>query len=149
VPRPRSPLAAGLIALAVTACGGHTATKKDVIARGNGICTQTLREARVAASGGTALSSYLPRLVPLVEKEVQQLRKLPRPAKDRAVLNRYLAAVAAEGDLYRQLAAAAQRNDTASVRRVLAHLGSNPGTSLARSYGLTACATAATTAVPR
>jgi hypothetical protein len=126
---------------------GSSPTKKDVIARGNGICTQTLREARVAASTGGALSSYLPRLVPLVEKEVQQLRKLPRPAKDKALLNRYLAAVTAEGNLYHQLAAAAQSNDAAALRRALAQLSANPASALARSYGLTACAAATTTAV--
>jgi hypothetical protein len=133
-----------LLAVVVSACGVSSASKKDVIARGNAICTATVRAVRSTGSGatgtGSALDAYLQRIVPIVEKEVAQLRKLPRPTPDRALLNRYLAAIARAGAQYRALGSAARVHDSAGVAQVLGELRSNPAPGLARQYGLTACA---------
>ena len=62
------------VCIAATACGGHTATKQDVIARANGICINALRAARSvpppAGAGGSpaALAAYLQKVVPIVRE---------------------------------------------------------------------------------
>ncbi len=147
-------LAACLVAVAATACGGSSATKKDVIARGNAICADAVRSVRAVApppAGSTsaaALSGYFQHLLPIVSKEVSQLRKLPRPSTDTALLNRYIDAVIQAGATYKQLAAAAHRNDLTSVARDLSALRANPAQSLAQRYGMNQCAAATGTASP-
>jgi hypothetical protein len=146
--------AACLTAVLATACGGSSATKEDVIARGNAICSSALSSARAVVppgkgtSSGTALAGYFKQLEPIVAKEVSQLRKLPRPSTDKAVLNRYIDSVTKAGDVYKQLVAAAQRNDIPGVAKYLSALRDSPAQSLARQYGMSQCAAAAGTATP-
>jgi len=148
-------LAAALAALVVTACGGHTATKQDVIARGNAICAGAQRDLLAApspAAGETSLpglAEYLSAIMPILRREVSNLRALPRPPADRALLNQYISAVASLGVIYGKLAAAARRGDQDAVNLALAQLAANPASSLAARYGLNQCAGAAGTAVPR
>jgi hypothetical protein len=131
--------------LAATACGGHTVTKKDVIARANGICIRTLRAVRSVpppaggAGSPSALAPYLQKVAPIVEKEASDTRALPRPAQDRALLNRYVAAVTASANQYRALASAAEKGDSAAVSQGLATLRVSPVPALAARYGLTRC----------
>jgi hypothetical protein len=131
--------------LAATACGGHTVTKKDVIARANGICINALRAVRSLPppSGGarspSALAPYLQKVAPIVEKEASETRALPRPTQDRALLNRYVAAVTASANQYRALADAAKNGDSAALSQGLAALRASPVPALAARYGLTRC----------
>jgi hypothetical protein len=139
--------------LAVTACGEHAVTKKDVIARANGICITALRalSSIPAPAGGTgspaALAAYLEKVVPVVEKEASATRALPRPAKDRAILNRYVAAVSVGARQYRTLETAARNGDTAAVSQDLAALRASRAPGLAAQYGLTRCNASAGTGV--
>jgi hypothetical protein len=145
--------AAAAACVAITACGGHTVTKQDVIARANGICINALRAARslpapaVGTGSTAALAAYLDRLVPIVEKQASQTRALPRPARDRAILNRYVAAVSAGANQYRTLLTAAKNADSAAVSHGLATLRASPAAALAARYGLTRCNAAAGTGV--
>jgi hypothetical protein len=138
--------------LAATACGGHAATKKDVIARADGICVNTLRQVRdvppPAGSSLSALATYARKVAPLIDKEASDTRSLPRPAQDRAVLNRYVAAVAASAASYRALVAAARGDDPGDVAQALSALRSNPAPALATRYGLAECSAAAGTKAP-
>jgi hypothetical protein len=151
----RTALAAALAALVVTACGGHTTNKQDVIARGNAICEAALRDLRATpppAGGETSLpglAAYLRAVMPILQREVSNLQTLPRPAADRALLDEYVAAVRKSGATDRALAAAAQRGDQDAVNQALAQLQVNPASSLAARYGLNQCAGAAGTSVPR
>ena len=153
--RVRTALATALVALVVTDCGGHTATKQDVIARGDAICAGALRDLQATpppAEGETSLpglAAYLRATMPILQRKVSDLKALPRPAADRALLDQYLAAVAQSGAIYRTLAAAARRGDQDGVNQALAQLDANPAPSLAARYGLNQCAEAAGTAVPR
>ena len=138
--------------LAATACGGHTVTKKDIIARANGICINALRAARslpppTGAGSPEALAGYLDKLAPIVENEASQTRALPRPAKDRTILNRYVAAVTAAANQYRAVATAARKGDAAGVSQGLAALRVNPASALAARYGLVRCNASAGTGV--
>jgi hypothetical protein len=143
-----------LVAVVATACGSSSATKKDVVARGNAICSSAVSSVRAVvppakgAGSGTALAGYFKQLQPIVAKEVSQLRKLPRPSADKAVLDRYIASVTKAGNVYKQLASAAQRNDIPGVAKYLGELRANPAQSLARQYGMTQCAAAAGTSTP-
>jgi hypothetical protein len=152
--RAAATLAACLVAVALAACGGSSATKKDVIARANAICSSAVSSVRAVvppakgAGSGTALAGYFKQLEPIVAKEVSQLGKLPRPSTDKAVLDRYIDSVTKAGNVYRQLAAAAKRDDIQSVAKYLSALRASPAQSLARQYGMSQCAAAAGTASP-
>jgi hypothetical protein len=144
-----------LIAVAcagVAACG-HTATKQDVVAQANAICSNALRAVRDlpppagATTAGPAVAAYLAKVVAIVNKEAASTRALPRPAQDRAVLNRYVAAVSASARQYEVLAAAAKNSDAVGVSRALASLRASPVPGLAVQYGLTRCSASASTAV--
>lgn len=146
---------AAACAVALAGCGGHAATKQDVIARGNAICAGALRDLRATpapAGGETSLSglaAYLQSVLPTLAREASNLEALPRPAADRAVLNQYLSAFGRSQASYRALVAAARRGDQTAVNQALAQLQANPAPSLAARYGLNQCAGAAGTAVPR
>jgi len=146
--------ATGLVTVALAACGCSSTTKKDVIARANAICSNAVSSVRAVvppakgATSGTALAGYFKQLEPIVAKEVSQLRKLPRPSTDKALLNSYIDAVTKAGDVYKQLAAAARRDDIPSVAKYLSALRASPAQSLAQRYGMSQCAAAAGTASP-
>jgi hypothetical protein len=137
------------VALAAAGCGGHTVTKKDVVARANGICITALHSMReVPPPAGTAgLADYLAKVLPIVEKEAKDTEALPRPAQGRAVLDRYVTAVSATATDYRQLATAARNGDGAAVSHGLATLRASPAPALAARYGLTRCNASAGTGV--
>ncbi|MDQ6850029.1 MAG: hypothetical protein M3070_08685 [Actinomycetota bacterium] len=147
-------LVACLVAVVATACGSSSSTKKDVIARGNAICSSAVNSVRAVvppakgAGSGTALAGYFRQLEPIVAKEVTQLRKLPRPSTDRAVLNRYIDSVTKAGNVYKQLVSAAERNDIPGVAKHLSALRASPAQSLAQRYGMSKCAAAAGAAAP-
>jgi hypothetical protein len=133
-----------LSVVAVSGCGDTAATKHDVIARADAICTRTLRDVRsVAPPAGSALpelAAYLRQVVPIVDREVSRMRALPRPAEDRALLDRYVAAVATSGRDYRALARAAGQGRRAAVAQTLNSLAASPAPALARRYGIAQCA---------
>src|ERR1700757_1070221 len=121
-PAPRRCVATVVFLLACIAGltgGGRTqVTRQDVIARGNAICAGALRTVRAipAPAGGESspadLSAYLRQVAPIVEKEAKDLEALPRPAKRRTLLDRYLSAVAAEAGQYQALAAGARAENS-------------------------------------
>jgi hypothetical protein len=140
--------------LVLAGCGGgHQATKQDVVSRANAICAGALRDIRALPSPATAggsnsgLAKYLQQVVPIVHKEVANLGALPRPARDRSVLTRYLAAMADVESNYRALLAAARSGDAGAVSDTLSTLAASPAAGLAERYGLTQCASASGTAV--
>jgi hypothetical protein len=140
-------LGVSLVALALAACGSSGESKQDFIARANGICTNAIHDVRnvsVPGSGGAvsapALAKYLEAVAPIVASEAKQLRALPRPTTDRALLEKYLAAVAAIAAQYKALARAARAGDRQAMSTATAALQANPATGLATRYGLTECA---------
>ncbi len=145
------PVAIAVVTLA--ACGSAGVTRQDVIARGNAICSSALRSIRAtpppAPGPGSlaALASYLRRVLPIVEREAAELRALPRPAPNRATLERYIAAVTGSAAEYGALAAAAAHGDRSATDAVLAALRADPAPGLATRYGLTQCAGTAGTGV--
>jgi hypothetical protein len=130
-------------AAAVSACGGHSATRKDVIARANAICFTAQQAARSVPSPGAgdtrALAAYFDTVTPIVAKEARQLAALPRPQPHRATLNHYVAAVGASVADYRAAGRAAAAGDQSGVTQALTRLQSTDATRYARAYGLNQC----------
>jgi hypothetical protein len=147
--RSRALAAVAAVAFGVAGCGGHTATKQDVVARANAICFNAVQAVRSLAppTSPSTQSDYLHKVLAVVDKEAADTRALPRPARDRAVLDRYVVAVSAVAAEYRTLAADAARNDAGAVSAGLAILRASPATSLARQYGLAQCTGSAATGV--
>lgn len=136
-------LAAVAAATAITGCGGHTATRQDVIARANAICFTAQQAARSVASPGAtdthALAVYFDKVAPIVAKEARQLAALPRPTQRQATLNHYVDAVGASVKDYRAAARAATAGDAGGVTQALARLQASDATRYARAYGLNQC----------
>lgn len=144
-------IAAGLL---ITGCGGGSAvTRADVIARGNAICASALRQIRTvtpptrAPASLPAMAAYLHQVVPIVEKEISGLRKLPESATGHALLQRYIRAVSETAADYRALERAAAAGNQDLVDGALSALSTSSASSLAAAYGLDQCATAAGTTV--
>ncbi len=86
-----------------------------------------------------ALATYLGKVQPIIDKEAAETRALPRPAQDRAILDRYVAAVSAEAISTSALATAARNGDSAGVSQALSALRDNAAPALAAQYGLGRC----------
>ncbi len=145
-------LALAAVSLAVAGCGSSAVTKKDYIARANAICSTAVRDVRnvtpPSTTGGASLPElgrYLEGVSPIVAAEAKQLRAIPHPKADRALLARYLTAVGATASQYRALADAARAHDRQAMNAATAALLANPAAGLARRYGLADCAGAAAT----
>jgi hypothetical protein len=147
-----SALAILIGAALIAGCGGHAATRKDVIARANAICFGAQQAVRsipspgAAATDTKALAAYFDKVTPIVAKEASQLAALPRPKQRQGALNRYVDAVDASVGDYRAAGRAATAGDAGGVNQALAKLGSNRATRYARDYGLTQCAGSASPA---
>jgi hypothetical protein len=124
----------------VTGCGGGV-TKKDVIARGDGICTNALRAIRAVPPS----PEQFDRVATIVSRKAAQLRALPRPAEDHQLLDSYIAATTALARDYRTLASAERASDRAATATALAALRANPAPRLAARYGFRTCAGAGAT----
>jgi hypothetical protein len=144
-------LAVAVVAAVVAGCGAYT--KADFTDSADAICANAVHQTRsvvpptFSGSKGaqlTALSGYLTKVLPIVQSEATHIRALKRPsedARDRAVLKRYLTALAQSVSDYRDLAEAASRDDAAGVADAEAALRVSPVISLAASYGLHSCET--------
>jgi hypothetical protein len=152
----RSPTVATLACALLLAGCGSKYTKHDFVARANGICTNALRDARSIAPPDTAsgkdaaLAHYLAKLVPILESEQAQLRKLKRPAQtdaESAALDGYFKALAAQVTATQRLLAAARSDDSQGISAAEAALRSDAIAAAAARYGLTACGTPGGTGV--
>ena len=127
----------------ITGCGGHAATRQDVIARANAICftaQQAARSVSSPAAGDTkALAAYFDKVEPIVAKEAKRLAALPRPQPRRATLDHYVNAVTASAAGYRAAARSAAAGDAGGVTQALAKLQAGSATRYARAYGLSQC----------
>jgi hypothetical protein len=145
--------------ICVAGCGANY-TKRDFLARADGICNTAVREIRSIAPPASpagqpeavAVGAYFKKLVPIAESEVAQLRALRRPpgsAADAANLSRYLHTLAGDAGVYRQLGVAAASGDSTGVASAEAQLRASPVAGLAAAYGLRQCGNAGGTGVPR
>lgn len=130
-----------MAALALAGCGGKPATRASVIARGNAICATAARELAnlPAASGAAGASVDFVKAAPVVSREARALSALPRPAADRALLERFLSAESSLAAGYRRLAAVQRAGAVAAEQSGVQALARSDAASLARRYGLVQC----------
>lgn len=139
--------------LAITACGGSTVSRKDVIARADRICSTALTRLRTvtppsrAPAALTSMSAYVGRILPIVDTELAQLRKLPQPDSGGRLLRAYIRSVATTAGQYRALARAAASGEQDRVDTALTTLSTSSAGSDAAAFGLTTCASAAGAAI--
>jgi hypothetical protein len=69
------------------------------------------------------LASFLERAVPVAQKQNTELKKLERPAEQRAQINELIAALDAEVDAAERMLAAAKREDRQSIQQLLTESG--------------------------
>jgi hypothetical protein len=84
-------------------------------------------------------------VTPVVEWETSALSKLRRPAADRALLERFLAALRAAVAQYRELGRAAAAADVGGVAAAESALAAGDAQALAARYGLRSCGAAGAT----
>ena len=151
--RPEAIIAVLSLVALLAGCGSKY-TKRDFVARADGICTNAVRDIRsltppsaTQGQGLRALSQYLAKVLPIVQSEANQIRALKRPSGDQLALDRYLSAQAAVVAQYRRLAAAAKRGDEQGAATAEARLLASPVTELATQYGLRDCGTPGGTGV--
>jgi hypothetical protein len=153
--RSRLGIALAIVAGTLAGCGSSVESRSDFVARANAVCETAVRDVRdvtlpaASGRGGTslsALSRYLQTVTPVVQGEVKQLRALPRPAADRALLDQYLNALASSAAQYRVLDDAARHRDRAALAGAIGALRASPAAQLAARYGLAECAGSAGTA---
>jgi hypothetical protein len=133
--------------VALLAGCGSAVTKQDVVVRADAICGGAVRALRALTpvTSGAGLAAYLDRVTAIVASEASQLRRLPRPAQDRALLTRYIDSAGQIATEFEALASAARTGDSAAIATATSALRTNPAPVLAARYGLRDCAGAAAT----
>jgi hypothetical protein len=154
----RSAATAGATALLVAGCGGGI-DHRQYVQRADAICAFTLRSVRSLTppqlSGATSahdasLAVYLGQLVPLLRRELRQLRALPRPSERAAqtrALDGYLASLNRSVSRFASVEQAARSGDGDGdvVNLLESELAADPAPRLAFAYGLTGCSSSAPT----
>jgi hypothetical protein len=87
------------------------------------------------------LAGFLERAVPVAQKQNTELKKLERPAEQRAQIDQLIAALDAEVGAAERMLAAAKREDREAIPRLLAESGAASAESkrLAEELGLVVC----------
>jgi hypothetical protein len=147
---------AGVVALLVAGCGGGI-DHRQYVQRADAICTFTLRSVRsltppelagAASARDASLAVYLDQLLPLLRRELRQLRALPHPSQRAAqtrAQDRYLASLSHSVGQFASFATAARAGDGNVVNMLEAELAADPAPRLAAAYGLSACSSSAAT----
>lgn len=123
-------------------------TKAQFIRRGDAICARSVARTRAIHKPNlhgtarqilSAVSRYLDRVLPLVNRAVARLEALSRPAADLPLLKRYFRALNHALAQAAALSAAARRGDAHATLRLASRLDSAPADRLARRYGFKRC----------
>ena len=135
--------------LVVAACGANSVSRKDVVMRADRICAGALAQLRSVTPPSRApaalgsMSAYIGKILPIVDRELAQLRRLPQPASGARLLHQYIHSVAITASDYRALAKAAASGNQDRVDGALTELSTSSAGSYAAAYGLNTCASAA------
>jgi len=87
------------------------------------------------------LAGFLERAVPVAKKQNTELKKLERPAEQRAQINELITALEAEVDAAERMVAAAKRQDSRAIQQLLTESGfaSAQSKRVADGLGLAVC----------
>jgi hypothetical protein len=140
--------ALGVLAVAVALAGCGSYTKHDFITSADAICAGAVRQTRAVPPPSSrqvsALAPYLGKVSPILESEERQIRALKHPTqsgRDRAALERYLAALHQFVADFKHFAAAAATGNARALASAEAALRTSSLDALAKGYGLRSCGT--------
>jgi hypothetical protein len=140
--------AAGLVAVAMTGCGGGGSeggsSHAAAVAAGNAACQRA--NARLAKltvpADRAAFAGYVARTQTATRALQQQIEAIKPPPSDRAAFARYATSLRRANALLAQLGAAARAKDTGRIRAVSLKLAQSGVGVLAARAGLGVCAAA-------
>lgn len=115
-----------LVVLGFPGCGGDDGDNNaSFVDQADVVCSEAEQEISLVPqpqdpTDPLQLASFLERAVPVAQKQNTELKKLERPAEQRAQINELIAALEAEVDAAARMLAAAKREDRASIQQLLA-----------------------------
>ena len=124
--------------------GTKSIVKTSYIAKGEGLCRESLRKSDALPQPSTTLTSlgrFIDRYLPIYEKFVADFRAMPAPPGDEAAVGEIVAALDGALPKFKELSAAAKANNPRLVGALFEDLGV-AGTALDAkldAYGLKAC----------
>ena len=141
-------LSVSILATLMTASCTQQVSKKDYVTDVNRLCDETRREldaygaALRNASSVAEVRAAVERGRAIFERFQDDIAALEKPAEDRAILDRWLAAIDEVVDLMRRLEEATESGDIGAIDEVAQAAASaqTEGDELATDYGIEACA---------
>jgi hypothetical protein len=118
-----------LVMLAVPGCGGGDGeSEASFVEQADVVCSEAEQEISQVPqpqdpTDPLQLATFLERAVPVAKKQNAELKKLERPAEQRAQIDELLAALDAEVDAAERMLAAAKREDRETIQQLLAESG--------------------------
>lgn len=144
----RLAIACAVCVLGLSACGSSGTSKADYVKQADAICAKG--DAQIKAvpmpllTGAPAtilknLGTYVDRVLPVAQHVIGQLKALKQPSADKAVLQRYYAALDDAVARLGKLSVAAHQGDAKAVQSGAQALNSAQPDTLARQYGFKRC----------
>lgn len=118
-----------LVVLGFSGCGGGGGESKASFAdQADVVCSEAEQEISQFPqpqdpTDPLQLAVFLERAVPVAQKQNAELKKLERPAEQRAQINELITALDAEVDAAERMLAAAKREDRGAIQQLLTESG--------------------------
>lgn len=118
-----------LVVLGLPGCGGDGGeSKESFVDQADVVCSEAEHEISLLPqprdpTDPLQLAGFLERAVPVAQKQNAELKKLERPAEQRARIDELIAALDAEVDAAERMLAAAKREDRGSIQQLLTESG--------------------------
>ena len=131
-------------AFVLAACGGEDRLSREEFQKqGNAICAKYDKQIDAVATPSSIeeVSGYVDKVVPLVEKEISEMKALKPPEEDQESFDRMIAKGEETKEAGEELGAAAEKRDEAAVQRALqkGQAAGNESDRLAGELGLDDC----------
>jgi hypothetical protein len=117
-----------LVVLGFPGCEEDSKSKASFVDEADVVCSEAEQEiSRVPQpqdpTDPLQLANFLERAVPVAQEQNAELKKLERPAEQRAQIDELLAALDAEVDAAERMLAAAKREDRQAIQQLLTESG--------------------------
>lgn len=137
-------LVAGTAALAAAACGGdERLSKEEFQKQGNAICSKYDKQIEAIGTPTSVeeVPAYVNKALPIVEREVGDMKELKPPEEDQEAFDRMIAAAENTLEAGRDLGEAAEKKDDAAIEKALnaGNTASDQADEQAQKLGLDEC----------
>jgi hypothetical protein len=118
-----------LVVLGLPGCGDDGGeSKESFVDQADVVCSEAEQEISQFPppqdpTDPLQLAGFLERAVPVAQKQNEELKKLERPAEQRAQINELIAALDAEVNAAERMLAAAKREDRQAIQQLLTESG--------------------------